>query len=235
MQQIDVTTTLKVVYDASEFIPCRNTGNVACQIAVDLVENALQHEIDNGALAANMGDAEVEHYEFETHTRYDHDSKTVHLSTELKVSYDCVNARSRHIEDVFEAMFNRIYGSGGLTGSSTLMVDKWELVLGWILSGRPASSTEATSSLVDVADYQLNAAQLREKYETLDPGDHWAEHPDFTHADWAQEAAELNTLNGYWDWVVNEIEQRQDEIENGLCDANDVDVFTHKTQASPSM
>jgi hypothetical protein len=229
MQQIDVTTTLKVVYDASEFIASRDTGNVACQIAGDLVESAIQQAIDNGALTANMGDAEVEQYDFSTHTRFDAYSNTVHLSAELKVSYDYVTDTPQAVQGAIEDMFNHISANAGLSGSSLLTVDSWKLE-GWSLSGRPSSSSKAVS-LVDVADHQLTAAQLREKYEALDPGDHWAEHPDFTHSDWAQEAAELNTLAGYWDWVVSEIEQRQHDLD----DAIDIDAPAQKTGTPPSL
>lgn len=55
----------------------------------------------------------------------------------------------------------------------------------------------------------LTGQELKEKYDALNTGDGWSEHPDFSHEDWAFEASELNTLRGYWDWVSSEIEQQQ--------------------------
>ena len=34
----------------------------------------------------------------------------------------------------------------------------------------------------------------------------WGEHPDFTHADWADEACADETRLGYWDWVQQQID-----------------------------
>jgi hypothetical protein len=230
MEQIDVTTTLNVAYDASKFISERGSGYWgvdACQIAIDVLDGSLNHAIHEGMLTAGLSEAEVEVWDWRTDTRFDVDSNTVHLSTELKVSYDYVADTPQAVQSTIEAMFNHISANGGLSGSSLLTVDSWKLE-DWSLSGRPSSSSKAVS-LVEIADHQLTADQLREKYEALDPGDHWAEHPDFTHGDWAQEAAELNTLAGYWDWVVSEIEQRQHDIGNGLDHATNLDAPNQKT------
>jgi hypothetical protein len=63
--------------------------------------------------------------------------------------------------------------------------------------------------MIDPSDYELSASELKQKYDDLDPGNHWSQHPHFTHQDWADEAAELNTLAGYWDWVLSQLEQHE--------------------------
>lgn len=61
------------------------------------------------------------------------------------------------------------------------------------------------------AEHEMTGQELKSKYDALQPGDGWSEHPNFSHGDWALEASELNTLHGYWDWVSSQIEQRHDE------------------------
>lgn len=65
--------------------------------------------------------------------------------------------------------------------------------------------------MIAKAEHEMTAQELKEKYDALQPGDGWSEHPDFPHSDWAYEASELNTLRGYWDWVSSQIEQRRDD------------------------
>lgn len=69
---------------------------------------------------------------------------------------------------------------------------------------------------MDQSENHLAGHELKQKYDDLQPGDHWSEHPVFTHEDWAQEASELNTLAGYWDWVSSQVEQHFDELGMGL-------------------
>lgn len=61
------------------------------------------------------------------------------------------------------------------------------------------------------AEQEMTAQELREKYDVLQPGNSWSQHPDFTLDNWQQEVSELNTLLGYWDWVASAIEQREND------------------------
>jgi hypothetical protein len=67
--------------------------------------------------------------------------------------------------------------------------------------------------MLEVSECGMTVDELKEKYNELQPGDHWSEHPEFTHQDWAAEASELNTLAGYWDWCISQIEQHFNDIE----------------------
>lgn len=72
------------------------------------------------------------------------------------------------------------------------------------------------------ADYDLTADQLIDKYNHEGDG----EHPTFPRCDWRHEVANEGTLRGYWDWVVSQLEQEQDELDRD-------NPFTHvKTQGS---
>lgn len=64
-------------------------------------------------------------------------------------------------------------------------------------------------SLENTPDSELNADDLKRKYDALTPGTHWSEHPVFTLIDWSEEAGQLDTQLGYWDWVKAQIEQSE--------------------------
>ncbi|TKD44885.1 hypothetical protein [Azotobacter chroococcum] len=51
-------------------------------------------------------------------------------------------------------------------------------------------------------DQDLNADQLDHKYNPEGDG----EHPTYTRAMWREAVASENTLSGYWQWVVHEID-----------------------------
>jgi hypothetical protein len=70
--------------------------------------------------------------------------------------------------------------------------------------------------MIEKSEHGLSGHELKEKYDELQPGDHWSEHPHFTHEDWAQEASELNTLQGYWDWVASQIDCHFLDLEEEL-------------------
>jgi len=75
----------------------------------------------------------------------------------------------------------------------------------------------------------MSGEELKAKYEELQPGDHWAEHPEFSLGAWREEVSEENTLQGYWDWVAAQaheanmtrieqlLEQDGDRIETVYC------------------
>ena len=44
-------------------------------------------------------------------------------------------------------------------------------------------------------------------------GSVWDQHPTYLREDWAQEAHNGDTIIGYWDWVISQIEQAEDEEE----------------------
>ena len=56
----------------------------------------------------------------------------------------------------------------------------------------------------DVKD--LSAQELAEKY--AGPNGAWGEHPDFCRNDWQTEVGNDDTLLGYWDWVVAQLDQQ---------------------------
>lgn len=67
--------------------------------------------------------------------------------------------------------------------------------------------------MIDKSEHGLAGHELKQKYDARQPGDRWSEHPEFSHEDWAQEASELNTLQGYWDWVFSRIDEHFCELE----------------------
>lgn len=56
----------------------------------------------------------------------------------------------------------------------------------------------------DVRD--LSAQELADKY--AGPNGAWGEHPDFCRKDWQTEVGNDDTLLGYWDWVVAQLDQQ---------------------------
>ena len=41
----------------------------------------------------------------------------------------------------------------------------------------------------------------------------WSEHPKFSRCEWGEEAYEHDTVLGYWDWVIAQIEQEKSDPE----------------------
>ena len=60
-------------------------------------------------------------------------------------------------------------------------------------------------------DKELTAAELQEKYDY--PSGRWGNHPDYPMEAWGESAADLSTRLGYWDWVVAQLEQNDDDDE----------------------
>jgi hypothetical protein len=58
----------------------------------------------------------------------------------------------------------------------------------------------------DFEDFVMTAQQLREKYGA-------AGHPEHTKAGWKFDVENDNTLSGYWDWVLDHIEEDDDVIQ----------------------
>ena len=67
------------------------------------------------------------------------------------------------------------------------------------------------SSDTVVAEVEMTADQLREKYDALAPDGGWGWHPDYPRNDWAYEMANGDTRLGYWDWVCHRIEMNADD------------------------
>lgn len=42
----------------------------------------------------------------------------------------------------------------------------------------------------------------------------WGSHTDHPVSDWQHEVSNHDTIIGYWDWVVNQIEQAKEEADN---------------------
>ncbi|WP_415912368.1 hypothetical protein [Neptuniibacter sp. QD37_11] len=64
-----------------------------------------------------------------------------------------------------------------------------------------------TLKLTDPKDVNLSGTELKAKYDAQNPDmNAWSVHPDYPHEDWAQAASELDTLQGYWDWVAHQID-----------------------------
>ena len=57
-------------------------------------------------------------------------------------------------------------------------------------------------------DRPLGAEQLANKYDNNANGR--GEHPVFTRCDWRMAVEEQENLNGYWTWVVSEIDSELD-------------------------
>jgi hypothetical protein len=70
-------------------------------------------------------------------------------------------------------------------------------------------------------EHELTWEQLREKYDHLQPGDGWSEHPDFPREDWCFEAGNNDTQIGYWQWVELRIEDKYFDQEHGVVDVDD--------------
>ena len=49
---------------------------------------------------------------------------------------------------------------------------------------------------------------------------YWDDYPDYPHSDWAQEAANDNTRQGYWTWVrgILEADDELDQVLKGDTD-----------------
>ncbi len=71
------------------------------------------------------------------------------------------------------------------------------------------------------AEHEMSAEELKAKYDALETGDGWSQHPDYPHSDWAYEASELNTLQGYWAWVSSQLEQRHLDALHGITPISD--------------
>ena len=52
----------------------------------------------------------------------------------------------------------------------------------------------------------MSKPTLREQQKNV-----WAEYPDYPKADWKYEVENDDTHQGYWEWVENQIEQKENE------------------------
>ena len=64
------------------------------------------------------------------------------------------------------------------------------------------------------SEIELTAEELQAKYDALAPNNQWGEHPTCAVSAWQSEVAEYNTRLGYWDWVVAQLEQFENDPED---------------------
>lgn len=62
---------------------------------------------------------------------------------------------------------------------------------------------------IDQEDYDFSADQLDGKYNPEGGG----EHPAFPRGAWQDAVFHSNTLLGYWQWVVHQLEEHGHEVE----------------------
>lgn len=58
---------------------------------------------------------------------------------------------------------------------------------------------------IPAEDFELSADELDHKYNPAGNG----EHPYFTRGEWVHEVFNHNTLLGYWEWIVHQLEQER--------------------------
>ena len=64
--------------------------------------------------------------------------------------------------------------------------------------------------LFHIVDYGLSALHLQAKH---DPDDDGGEHFGYPIRSWAAEVANRETRLGYWQWVLDKIEEEQEELD----------------------
>lgn len=62
-----------------------------------------------------------------------------------------------------------------------------------------------------IPDFGLTADQLLQKHDPEGNGDR--HHPEFTKWDWCQIVAKRSTVDGYWTWVRDKLNDAQDELD----------------------
>ncbi len=65
-------------------------------------------------------------------------------------------------------------------------------------------------------DQELDAEQLRAKYDGLADDSEWGEHPSHPMEEWQTEVRSRNTRVGYWDWVVTKLKLADDKNKEDL-------------------
>lgn len=60
-----------------------------------------------------------------------------------------------------------------------------------------------------IDDYDLSARTLEEKYSPEGDG----QHPHYTRNAWRGAVAMDDTLLGYWDWLVSQLNEERDELD----------------------
>lgn len=65
-------------------------------------------------------------------------------------------------------------------------------------------------NLYHIEDYGLTAQQLQQKYDPTDPE---SAHRGYQLATWRVLVYDMETILGYWDWVVQCLEVEADELE----------------------
>lgn len=97
-------------------------------------------------------------------------------------------------------------------------------VLMTVRSDKWASDTVVKESLehaleIGVPELPDEQAVIQVDGVRLDPvavlmdrnGGPWGDHPDYSRDEWMHEVAQQYTSLGYWEWVLHEIEQAEDE------------------------
>jgi hypothetical protein len=75
-------------------------------------------------------------------------------------------------------------------------------------------------------DQNLDAEQLRAKYDDLAQDGEWGQHPDHPMEQWRTEVQCKTTRLGYWDWVVTKLKRAdgKDHKDPVLADAEEEEI-----------
>lgn len=82
--------------------------------------------------------------------------------------------------------------------------------MSWVWYNQPIKRLLQESRMTDIdlkADFGLTPQQLDEKHNPMGYG----EHPVFTRSQWREEVCDDNTLLGYWEWVMHQVEAAVNE------------------------
>ena len=73
-------------------------------------------------------------------------------------------------------------------------------------TGCGISIPDITETVVDVSTLLCDKCNKLQEVEEQKAANLWSEFSDYPHADWKHEVANDDTLNGYWDWVIAQID-----------------------------
>lgn len=103
--------------------------------------------------------------------------------------------RASDLKSNLEDLISRALSEGLVTGDSAGVLEDHEVVAG------------VTAQFPWYHDIGLSAVQLDDKYNLEGDG----EHPNFPRSLWRGEVVNENTLLGYWEWVVHQIDSHGPE------------------------
>ena len=73
-------------------------------------------------------------------------------------------------------------------------------------------------------EHKLDPEALRAKYDSINKTQDWSEHPLYDHAHWRSAVADEDTLQGYWEYVVDKIDEKVFDWDDPEC----LDPFTNE-------